>query len=59
MIPNHNFIANVVYSANGADVDTVICNGKVLMENRYVAFEKDLIDEVKSYTNYFVKHVKL
>lgn len=59
MIPNHNFIANVVYSANSADVDTVICNGKVLMENRYVDFEKDLIDEVKSYTNYFVKHVKL
>jgi len=32
--PLYNPIANLVYSANGSSVDTVICNGKILMENR-------------------------
>ena len=29
-----NPISHLVYSANGGDVDTVICNGELLMENR-------------------------
>ncbi len=36
LIPNHNPSANIVYSASGSDVDTVIVNGKILMENREV-----------------------
>ena len=35
MTPQSNALAsNLVYSANGSNVDTTICNGKVLMENR-------------------------
>ena len=34
--PLHNTYANIVYSAHGSDVDTVIVNGKILMENRHV-----------------------
>ena len=35
MTPMSNAISsNLVYSANGSNVDTTICNGKVLMENR-------------------------
>lgn len=30
--PKHNIISNLVYSAQGSDVDTVIVNGKILLE---------------------------
>jgi len=36
LTPVHNFYANIVYSACGSDVDTVIIDGKILMENRNV-----------------------
>jgi 5-methylthioadenosine/S-adenosylhomocysteine deaminase len=32
----HSVCANLVYSARGSDVDTVIVDGKVLMEKRQV-----------------------
>lgn len=34
--PLHDVYANIVYSARGSDVDTVIVDGKILMENRQV-----------------------
>ncbi|OPX86748.1 MAG: 5-methylthioadenosine/S-adenosylhomocysteine deaminase [Pelotomaculum sp. PtaB.Bin104] len=34
--PAHNLIANLVYSSSSADVDTVIVDGKVIMEGRRV-----------------------
>ncbi|MGQ9640672.1 MAG: amidohydrolase [Candidatus Bathycorpusculaceae bacterium] len=34
--PLHNIYAGIVYSARGSDVDTVIVDGKILMENRVV-----------------------
>jgi 5-methylthioadenosine/S-adenosylhomocysteine deaminase len=34
--PLHDVYATIVYSASGSDVDTVIVNGKILMENRIV-----------------------
>ncbi|MCL2838019.1 MAG: amidohydrolase [Oscillospiraceae bacterium] len=43
LTPNHNTVSNIVYSANGADVDTVIVRGKILMENR----ELKTLDEEK------------
>ncbi len=43
LIPNHNLLSNVVYSANGDCVDTVICNGRVLMENRKVPGQDDIV----------------
>jgi 5-methylthioadenosine/S-adenosylhomocysteine deaminase len=32
--PLYNPVSNLVYSATGASVDTVLCDGKVLMEGR-------------------------
>ena len=29
-------ITNIVYSANGSDVDTTIIDGKIVMENRKI-----------------------
>jgi 5-methylthioadenosine/S-adenosylhomocysteine deaminase len=34
LTPFRNPISHLVYSANGGDVDTVICNGELLMKNR-------------------------
>jgi 5-methylthioadenosine/S-adenosylhomocysteine deaminase len=34
--PLYNPISNLVYSATGASVDTVICDGRVLLENKKV-----------------------
>lgn len=42
--PNYDTVANLVYSANGSAVDTVICNGKILMQNRIVQGRQDIID---------------
>ncbi|MCK5300103.1 MAG: amidohydrolase family protein, partial [Candidatus Aenigmarchaeota archaeon] len=45
MIPNHNLVSNLVYSANGSVVDTVVCGGDVLMENRVVKDEDKIVEE--------------
>ena len=42
--PNFNFISNIVYAANGSCIDTVICNGKILMENRHVPGEEEILE---------------
>jgi len=48
LVPSHNLISNLVYSANGSCVDTVICDGEILMENRKVKDEDEIIDRVRS-----------
>jgi 5-methylthioadenosine/S-adenosylhomocysteine deaminase len=42
MIPCYNLISNIVFSAEPACVDTVICNGKILMENGVIEWEADV-----------------
>jgi len=34
LTPLRNPVSHLVYSANGGDVDTVICNGEILMKNK-------------------------
>lgn len=41
--PNHDLISNVVYSANGSCVDTVICDGKIVMREGHVEEEEKII----------------
>ncbi len=50
--PTNELPAAVVYSASASDVDTVICNGKVLMKNKELLTidEKEVIANVKKYT---------
>lgn len=47
LVPCHNLISNIVYAANGDCVSTTICNGKVLMEDRYIKGEEEIIRQVK------------
>ncbi len=44
--PNINFLANLVYSANSSCVDTVICDGKIIMEKRVVKGEEEILGMV-------------
>ncbi|MDR0536916.1 MAG: amidohydrolase [Tannerellaceae bacterium] len=43
--PNLNFISNLVYAANGSCVDTLICNGRILMQGRKVAGEDEIMQQ--------------
>jgi 5-methylthioadenosine/S-adenosylhomocysteine deaminase len=42
-IPLHNATSNLVYSCNGAAVETTICDGKVLMLNREIPNEDEIL----------------
>jgi 5-methylthioadenosine/S-adenosylhomocysteine deaminase len=44
LTPRHDDISNWVYSAHGNVVDTVICDGVVLMENRRVKGEAEIME---------------
>jgi 5-methylthioadenosine/S-adenosylhomocysteine deaminase len=46
-VPNHDFVSNLVYSANGSCVDTLVCDGKVLMRGRKVSDEDEIMDEAE------------
>ena len=45
MMPNNNLLAALCYSADGSETDTVIIDGKIVMQNR----ELKTIDEEKVY----------
>ncbi len=55
MVPMHNWESNVVYSANGSALDTVICDGKILMRDRKVKGEEEVIEKVRELVNIFEK----
>lgn len=42
-VPNHDTLANLLYAAHGDCVDTVICNGRLLMRHRAIPSEPDTI----------------
>ncbi len=47
MTPMHNWESNIVYAAEGSAVDTVICDGKILMRNRKVDGEEEVLEKVR------------
>ena len=47
LVPNHNLISNIVYSANGSCVDTVICDGEILMAERKVKGEDEIREKAQ------------
>ncbi|NOQ55405.1 MAG: amidohydrolase family protein [Nanohaloarchaea archaeon] len=53
MIPDHNSVSNIVYSATGSCVDTTIVNGKILMENKILTTidQKTVIEKVKEFAS--------
>lgn len=47
MTPNYHLISNLVYSAGDSCVDTLICNGKILMKHRIVPGEDEILREAR------------
>jgi 5-methylthioadenosine/S-adenosylhomocysteine deaminase len=55
MTPNHDLISNLVYSANGSIVTTTICDGKVLMHDRKVDGEEEVIEQCQKHAAELIK----
>ena len=51
-----NITSNIIYSANGSNVDTTICNGKVLMENKKLTVLDE--DEIYAKARQAIKELK-
>lgn len=49
LVPRHNLVSNLVYSASSEAIDTTICNGRVLMHGRKVPGEEEIIREVRNW----------
>ncbi|RLJ10058.1 MAG: amidohydrolase, partial [Candidatus Aenigmatarchaeota archaeon] len=47
MVPNHNLISNIVYAASPTCIDTVICDGKILMESGIIPDEDKVIEKAR------------
>lgn len=47
LVPGHNLISDLVYSANSGCVDTVIVDGKIVLENGYFEGEEEIIEKAK------------
>lgn len=43
LVPGYNLISDMVYSAGSSCIDTVICDGRILMQNRHVPGEEEII----------------
>jgi 5-methylthioadenosine/S-adenosylhomocysteine deaminase len=47
MMANHNFISNMVYSADSGCIDTVVCGGEILMLHKFIEGEKEILQEAR------------
>lgn len=47
LTPHFNLYSDLAYSGNGGCVDTLICDGKVLMTNRRVENEETILEEAR------------
>jgi 5-methylthioadenosine/S-adenosylhomocysteine deaminase len=57
MVPDSSSLSsNVIYSANGSNVDTTICNGKILMENKKLTTLDE--DEIYAKAKQAIKELK-
>lgn len=48
LTPNYNLISNLVYAADSSCICDVICNGKLVMENRIVPDEQNIIFQAQA-----------
>ncbi len=47
LVPQHNIASNLVYSANGSVVRTTICDGEILMHDRMIRDERDVLTRAR------------
>ena len=53
LAPGHHLVADMVYSADSSCIDTVICDGTILMQNRHVDGEEEIIAKAREYKEKF------
>jgi len=53
--PGHNFISDLIYSANGNCVSDLICDGKILMRDRIIEGEKEILKKATSIAKKLIK----
>jgi len=47
MVPMHNAVSNIVYSCTGGAVDTVICDGRILMAEKVIPGEVEILEKAQ------------
>lgn len=47
MVPMHNCVSNLVYSCTGEAVDTVICDGSILMADKFIPGEREILEKAQ------------
>ncbi len=57
MTPTHRFHSNLVYSATGSVVDSMIVAGRVVMRHRKVPGEEEILEQAKACAARIVKRV--
>ena len=55
LVPDYNLIANLVYSAPGDCVNTTICNGRILMRDRQVPGEREILARARETADKLVR----
>ena len=48
MVPGHNLVSNWVYAADSSCIDSVICNGKLVMRGRHVDGEEEIVRDAEA-----------
>lgn len=49
LVPGYNLVDDLVYSADSSCIDTVICDGRILMQHGHVDGEEEIIAEARAY----------
>lgn len=55
-VPNNNTLSNLIYAAHGDCIDTVICNGRILMEGRHIAGEEEIVKQARKAAEKLIAH---
>ncbi|MFH1789246.1 MAG: amidohydrolase [Candidatus Altiarchaeota archaeon] len=58
LTPHYNLASDLVYAANGSCVDTMICDGKILMQERKVEGEQEILAKVRAVAGNLVARKK-
>ena len=53
LVPDYHLVSNMVYAADSSCIDTVICDGRILMKNHHINGEEKLIAAIKKLSTLF------
>ncbi len=53
LAPGYHLVSDMVYSADSSCIDTVICDGKILMQGGHVEGEEEIVAEARKYKKKF------